>query len=197
LDAEDGKLKEELRAIELVRHVSAAGGGAETVAPSIPALSPKSAPESPAGTSVAQDEFNPPQESTPTEMPVEPAVGPESPVERTVGSDEAPATVESVSEAQATSPAEPESAPAEPGKDSRPLKEQLAGATPESAALAVLRSWDSRLKPAKIAGELIAAGYPFPSGNARDVVADALEAMGRDNKVKKVKTIKGTYFTLR
>ena len=188
LDAKEGILKEELRAIELVKHASA-------TAPAAPALSPESAPESPAG-SAAQEEPVSQEESTPIETPVETAAPQESLVEQAVGPDETPAAVETAPETGPAPHPEPESAPADPEKDSRPLREQLSGATPQDAALAVLRSWDSRLKAAKIAEELIAAGYPFPSGNARDVVASVLEDMARDNKIKKVKTIKGTYFTL-
>ena len=196
LDAKEGILKEELRAIELVKHASATGGLAHAAASASPTLTPESAPESPAGGSAAQEEPVPQEESTPTEALAENAAPQESPVEQAVAPNETPAAVETVPETGSAPSPEPEPAPADPEKDSRPLREQLSGASPEDAVLAVLRSWDSRLKAAKIAEELIAAGYPFPSGNARDVVANVLEDMARDNKIKKVKTIKGTYFTL-
>ena len=52
------------------------------------------------------------------------------------------------------------------------------------------------MKPAKIAEELLAASYPFPGDNPRDLVMNVLHDMARDNKIRQMKTIKGTYFTL-
>jgi len=99
-------------------------------------------------------------------------------------------------EANTASP--PESAPETSRAEDKPpsLKAQILNAAVEDAILAVLRSWDTRLKSAKIAEELIAAGYPFPSGNPRDFVTNELQEMASANKIKKVKTVKGTYFTL-
>ena len=53
-----------------------------------------------------------------------------------------------------------------------------------------------RIKSGKVAEELIAAGYPFESSKPADFVADLLQEMAKEEKVKKVKTIKGAYFTL-
>ena len=71
-----------------------------------------------------------------------------------------------------------------------------AGSSVEEAVLAALKALKTRLKPAKIAEELLAAGYPFPGDNPRDLVMNVLHDMARDNKIRQMKTIKGTYFTL-
>lgn len=76
------------------------------------------------------------------------------------------------------------------------MKEQIAGSSVEEAVLAALKALETRLKPAKIAEELLAAGYPFPGDNPRDLVMNVLPDMARDNKIRQMKTIKGTYFTL-
>ena len=60
----------------------------------------------------------------------------------------------------------------------------------------MLKALENRLKPAKIAEEFLAAGYPFPGDNPRDLVMNVLPDMARNNKIRQMKTIKGTYFTL-
>ncbi|MEE8348901.1 MAG: hypothetical protein V3R94_04970 [Acidobacteriota bacterium] len=94
---------------------------------------------------------------------------------------------------------EPEAAPTPPSvpdQDSLPLNQQMTNATAEEAILAVLKSLDTRLKPAKIVDVLIAAGFSLPIDNPRDLVTSLLNDMVKDNKIKKLKTIRGTYYAL-
>ena len=216
LDTREARLKEELRAIELVHQAS---GGPDTPAVAVSTTvdaSSESAPVNPQGGSPAEVaatmeaplRFQ--EDGLPTEEPVQEntsagtQVSQVVPVEPATGLDETIPAMTRPPEAVTASPPEPasekNSEPTPPAtvseKDPRPLKEQISGATVEDAVLAVLRSWDTRLKSAKITEELISAGYPFPSGNPRDLITGVLQDMAGSNEIRRVKTIKGTYFTL-
>ena len=185
LDAREAQLKEELRAIDLVKQASEGEQATATAVSTTEGSIPESTPSQPQGTSPAElsatmeaplriQEGNfPQQEPTPAAVSAEPTAIQEAAVE-------------------------PELAPEAivPEEEPKSLKVLVANATTEDAVLAVLRSWETRLKSAKIAEELIAVGYPFPSSSPLDLVTSVLQDMARDNKIKKVRTIKGTYFTL-
>lgn len=185
LDAREAQLKEELRAIDLVKQASEGEQATATAVSTTEGSIPESTPSQPQGTSPAElsatmeaplriQEGNfPQQEPTPAAVSAEPTAIQEAAVEPELAPE---ATV--------------------PEEEPKSLKVLVANATTEDAVLAVLRSWETRLKSAKIAEELIAAGYPFPSSNPLDLVTSVLQDMARDNKIKKVRTIKGTYFTL-
>ena len=185
LDVREAQLKEELRAIELVKQASEGEQATATAVSTIEGPIPESTPSHPQGASPAelsatmeaplriQEGDIPQQEPVPAEVFAEPTAVQEAAVEPELAPE---ATV--------------------PEEEPKSLKVLVANATTEDAVLAVLRSWETRLKSAKIAEELIAAGYPFPSSNPRDLVTSVLQDMARDNKIKEVRTIKGTYFTL-
>lgn len=185
LDVREAQLKEELRAIDLVQQASEGEQATATAVSTREGSIPESTPSQPQGTSPAelsatmeaplriQEGDIPQQEPAPAEASAEPTAIQEAAVEPELAPE---ATV--------------------PEEEPKSLKVLVANATTENAVLAVLRSSETHLKSAKIAEELIAAGYPFPSNNPRDLVTSVLQDMARDNKIKEVRTIKGTYFTL-
>lgn len=185
LDVREAQLKEELRAIDLVKQASEGEQATATAVSTREGSIPESTPSQPQGTSPAelsatmeaplriQEGDIPQQEPAPAEVSAEPTAIQEAAVEPELAPE---ATV--------------------PEEEPKSLKVLVANATTEDAVLAVLRSWKTRLKSAKITEELIAAGYPFLSNNPRDLVTSVLQDMARDNKIKKLRTIKGTYFTL-
>ena len=68
--------------------------------------------------------------------------------------------------------------------------------SPEEAILEVIRTFREPLKAAKIAAELVAVGFPFDDAKPDDSVTGLLDGLAKEGKVKKMRTIKGTFFGL-
>lgn len=68
--------------------------------------------------------------------------------------------------------------------------------TEEEAILEVIRTFNEPLKGPRIAEELIAVGYPFDDSNPNRQVEKTLEKMQKEGRIKRMKTIKGTFFGL-
>ena len=210
LDARKVQLKEEFQALER-QHPSAAVDTSNTAvstqedsrlespSPGFMGGSPAEPADTQERTLHFQDDPSPTQGPTQPEAVVETTPPGEVPVAQGEGLDNTLPAMEKASEklsASELAPPNPIPAPSAPEKDARSLKEQIAGSSVEEAVLAALKALETRLKPAKIAEELLAAGYPFPGDNPRDLVMNVLPDMARDNKIRQMKTIKGTYFTL-
>lgn len=197
LDARESLLKEEFRALERQQPSTPVDtsnpdvstqevSDLESQSPGSEVKSPPEPPGTREGTLQFQDDARSagnPAQAEPSNKTTPPREVPAAQGERL--GDTSPDLPQAPEAPAAPEPAPAISAPTAPEKkDARSLKEQIAGSSMEEAVLAVLRSLKTRLKPAKIAEELLAAGYPFPGENPRDLVMNVLHDMARNNKNK-------------